>query len=628
MKRSLLGSLLGAVTLGLTIAWGLLAWSTDATGLALAVVTALLAGSSVLSVRRIRRVRRRQQETAQAITDSYLATIEALAGAIEAREERDASHVGRVQRYAVALAERVGLSETDIESVRLAALLHDIGMLAVPEHILSKTTPLTEEEFDRVRHHARAGADLIERVAYPRPVAPLIRSHHERWDGLGYPDGLSGEDIPIGARILNLAEVFDALTSDRPYHKAMSRDAALGLLRQESGRGMDPTLVDRFVELLPELDRVTETPATPEPGSPGDAPEGDIYQQIARAHHEVYALYELSSTLGRSLSVTEGMALIADKLKPLVPYSCCALFLQDPDGTTLRCRFVAGTDADVIERVVVKPGEGLAGWVAQTRRPLVNASPRLDTVEITTLESALVTPLIFQDRFIGTLAVYHEQSDFYTEDHCRLLLDVADQTAAVVANSLLFDQTQEDSLTDPLTTLPNTRSLFMHLTRELARAERLQSGLALLVIDMNDFKQINDRHGHHMGDRALCEVARVLRSVIRPYDICGRYAGDEFILVLSGCSEDEAQRRKEDVQRSIKATTLETGGQAPVTLGASVGVAMFPADGDTYESLLAAADRRMYQDKTREKHRAAGHEILEGKSYTDDELKAAGSGVL
>ena len=131
-----------------------------------------------------------------------------------------------------------------------------------------------------------------------------------------------------------------------------------------------------------------------------------------------------------------------------------------------------------------------------------------------------------------------------------------------------------------------------------------------------------------MGDRALCEVARVLRTVIRPYDICVRYAGDEFILVLSGCSEHEAQRRKEDVQEAIGATTLESDGQAPVKLGASVGVAMFPADGDTYESLLAAADRRMYQDKTREKHRAAGHGLLDGKSYTDDELKASAAGVL
>ena len=200
--------------------------------------------------------------------------------------------------------------------------------------------------------------------------------------------------------------------------------------------------------------------------------------------------------------------------------------------------------------------------------------------------------------------------------------------AAVVANSLLFDQAREDSLTDPLTALPNTRALFMHVTRELARAKRLQSPIALLVIDLDDFKQINDRHGHHIGDRALCEVARVLRSAIRPYDVCVRYAGDEFILVLSGCSDSEAQRRRDDVQAAIGQTELDVSGDTPVRLGASVGVAMYPADGDSYETLLGAADRRMYQDKTHQKHRAAGTHLLDGKSYTDDELKDSASGVL
>ena len=615
--------------LGLAVVWGLLAWETDGVGLALAVVTAFLAVSGIAAARQLRR--RRAQIDVPA-SEVYLATIEALVRAIDAREERAPSHVRRVQFYAVALARAVGLPDTELQSVRLAALLHDIGMLAVPEHILSKPAPLTAEEFEKIRRHPRVGADLLERVPYPHPVAPLVRSHHERWDGMGYPDGLSGDQIPIGARILGLAEVFDALTTDRPYHKAMSREAAVQLLRQEAGTGVDPALVDRFVELLPTLDAPTFEPGSEIPASVPKADavseSGGIYHEIAQAHQEVYALYELSSSLGRSLGVSESMSLIAAKLRRLVPHSCCALFLPDPDGETLRCRFVSGTDADIIERVVVKTGEGLAGWVARTRRPLINASPRLDTTTATGLNAALVTPLLFQERFVGTLAVYHGQADFYTEDHSRLLSGVAGQVAAVVANSLLFDQAQEDSLTDPLTALPNTRSLFMHLTRELARAKRLQSSLALLVIDLDDFKQINDRHGHHVGDRALCEVARVLRSVIRPYDICVRYAGDEFILVLSGCSEHEAHRRRTDLQAAIGKTELDGSGGTPVRLSASVGVAMYPADGDSYETLLGAADRRMYQDKTHQKHRAAGTQILDGKSYTDEELKDSASGVL
>ncbi len=235
---------------------------------------------------------------------------------------------------------------------------------------------------------------------------------------------------------------------------------------------------------------------------------------------------------------------------------------------------------------------------------------------------------MFRNRFIGTLALYHGEADFYNDAHSRLAERVTGQIAAVIANSLLFDQAQEDSLTDPLTALPNTRSLFMHVTRELARSKRLHTQLALLIIDLDDFKLINDRHGHHRGDRALCEVARVLRTAIRPYDICVRYAGDEFILVLSGCSDAEAHRKRRDLQLAIGETTIETGPDSTLRLSASVGVGMYPADGDAYETLLAAADRRMYQDKTRQKHRAAGRHLLDDKTYTDEELRDSASGVL
>ena len=158
---------------------------------------------------------------------------------------------------------------------------------------------------------------------------------------------------------------------------------------------------------------------------------------------------------------------------------------------------------------------------------------------------------MFNERFIGTLSVYHTDAAFYRDDHRRLLDRVSEQAAAVINNSMLFEQTQEDSLTDPLTGLPNTRFLFMHLTRELARAERLKAEVSLMVMDLDNFKEINDNHGHHVGDRALCEVARVLRAAIRPYDICVRYAGDEFIVVLSGCGADEAEHKRQELQKAI-----------------------------------------------------------------------------
>jgi diguanylate cyclase (GGDEF)-like protein len=259
----------------------------------------------------------------------------------------------------------------------------------------------------------------------------------------------------------------------------------------------------------------------------------------------------------------------------------------------------------------VPNGEGLTGWVARNRQPVVNARPSADfeaaglNAVSSTLQSALVCPLLFNGRFIGTLSVYHVEPDFYRDDHRRLLDRVSEQAAAVINNSMVFEQTQEDSLTDPLTGLPNTRFLFMHLTRELARAQRLGSEVALMVMDLDNFKDINDQHGHHTGDRALCEVARVLRAAIRPYDICVRYAGDEFIVVLSGCNIEEANQKRHELQKEVDEVYFEARPGKRLRLGISVGVAVFPRDGEPYEEIIAIADTRMYHDKAERKRAAA-----------------------
>ena len=188
----------------------------------------------------------------------------------------------------------------------------------------------------------------------------------------------------------------------------------------------------------------------------------------------------------------------------------------------------------------MKMGHGLSGWVARNRRTLVNANPRVSfeaagiAGEIA-LKSAIVCPLYFNDTFIGCLALYHVEANRYTEDHRRLLERIAEQAGAVIHNSIVFEQTQEDSLTDPLTGLPNRRSMFVHLSRELSRAERLKSEVALIVMDIDGFKAINDTYGHNVGDHALREVANALQGALRPYDLCVRYAGDEFIVVLADC---------------------------------------------------------------------------------------------
>jgi diguanylate cyclase (GGDEF)-like protein/putative nucleotidyltransferase with HDIG domain len=597
-----------------------------------------------------------QQRHVQQVSDLHLATIEALALAIDAKDQTAQSHIRRVQVYAAGLARALGMPENEIQGVKTAALLHDIGKLAVPEHILSKPGPLTQEEFQKIRIHPQVGAEIISGVPFPYPVAPLILSHHERWDGKGYPGGLKSEEIPLGARILSVVDYFDALMSERPYHKPMTFDAAIGLLHQESGKALDPRVVQTFVELYPalaaeaetsqeparKLTRVSTQPiaAQPAAGLVSDStPRTNVFQDIALAHREIYALYEIAQALGSSLGVSDTMALISSKLSNIVPFSCCALFLYNDEADSLRCRFATGVESEIIQALTIRNGAGLTGWVARNRRPLVNARPSADfeaagqPSDQTTLHSALVCPLVFNERFIGTISVYHVEPSVYTDDHRRLLDRISEQAAAVIYNSIVFEQTQEDSLTDALTGLPNTRFMFMHLTRELARAERLKSEVSLLVMDLDNFKDINDTYGHHIGDRALRDVAGVLRTAIRPYDICVRYAGDEFIVVLSGCGGEEAERKRVELQKAVDSLPFEPRPGRALRLAISVGAAIFPHDGDTYEALLATADSRMYRDKTRRKrHPGRGgtpdERTLEGTTLTDVDVQRSAVGIL
>jgi diguanylate cyclase (GGDEF)-like protein/putative nucleotidyltransferase with HDIG domain len=558
-----------------------------------------------------------EQRHVRQTSDLHLATIEALARAIDAKDQNTHMHIRRVQIYAALMAKAAGLSPAEIQGVKTAALLHDIGKLAVPEHILSKPGPLTQEEFQKVRIHPQVGAEIIAAVPFPYPVAPIILSHHERWDGKGYPQGLKAEEIPLGARILTIVDYFDAVTTERPYHTALTHEGAVGLLKHEAGRALDPKLVGVFIELLPMLvaEAEADTRQHPDRGIASRA-EGPLatavglmpgastpnaFENIALAHREIYALYEIAQSMGTSLGVADTMALISSKLMKIVPWSGSALFLLHGDGELLKCRFAAGVDAPQLLNHTLKTGEGLSGWVARNRRTLVNANP---SVTFTTLglpapklQSAVVCPLYFNDAFIGCLALYHVDANWYTEDHRRLLERIAEQAGPVIHNSIVFEQTQEDSLTDSLTGLPNRRSMFVHLSRELARAERLKSRVALIVMDIDGFKTINDSYGHHVGDRALREVSLALQGALRPYDLCVRYAGDEFIVVLTDCSREMAEAKRRELQHRVGEIQLDVRAGRRLRLGASAGAAVFPHDGTTYEALLADADHRMYRDK-------------------------------
>jgi diguanylate cyclase (GGDEF)-like protein len=618
------------------------------------VLASVAAGAAVLAYRLHVRDRtaladaRRQHHLA---ADISLETVEVLARAIEARARSSRTDIHREQAYAVEMARTFGMPAEEIEGVRMAVLLHDVGKLGVPDHILTKKGPLTPEEAIKVRVHSQVGAAIIADVAFPYPVASLVLCHHERWDGSGYPVGLSGSDIPLGARILSVVDHFVSLISDRPFRKAVSRADAIEALWREAGNALDPVLVARFVELLPSLEAAFAASAPTDirlpasqaiPGSPHPAGTADaqpsVFDEIALVHKELYALYEVAQALGTSLGVADSMGVIAEKLQELVPFASCALFLHDSGTAVARCRYAIGTGAKQLRQLEFGVGVGLVGGAIASRECRVNEDPASDFLmagepaDAQILRSALVCPLIVAERVIGVLALYHTVPGFFTEDHHRLALRVTAQAAAVIHNAVLFEQTHEEAVTDQLTGLPNHRFLILHMTRELARARRFASSVAVLLLDLDNLKDINDSYGHPAGDRALREVASVLRRAIRPYDVVSRYGGDEFIVLLSNCGIEDAEVKRVELQQVVDALPFVVRGTQRVRLAVSIGAAVFPRDGDTYEALLTVADQQMYRDKSQRKRLTPAPSGIpaanQSGNIADADLRKAAEGVL
>jgi len=533
----------------------------------------------------VARLRKEQDDTRRAM-DVQLATIEALALAIEAKAGCTPEHVRSIQHYAAMLAEAAGMSDAEVQTVRTAALLHDVGNLAVPEHILSKPSALTAEEFERVKIHPRVGAEILGNVPFAGPVNELVLCHHERWDGLGYPGGLRGAEIPLGARVLAIADCFSALQSDRPYRPQRNEAAALAVIWEHSGTAYDPSLVELLTNRLHVGGPVTEQAA----------PSGELaLQDIAGAHREAQTLYEIAQALGSSLGVAEAMALIQQKMSRLIPFVTCALFLGD-DEHGYTCRYAHGPGTEALFKSTPK------SWNELSQRIPVCADGRAGHGE--DLASVLACPLRFSGRLIGGIVIYHMVDDCFTDEHRRVLERVSDQAAAVIYNSTRFEQTQHESHTDPLTGLANRRSLDRQVEAGVAHALRAKTSFSVVVLDLDRLKEINDTFGHEAGDRAIRAVGDGLRKTVRQTDICARFAGDEFVVILWDYTPEHESRRVLDMQSAVSTQPFEPRPGVRVALSISAGPARFPEDGRTFEELLAVADERMYRDKAGRRSRS------------------------
>ncbi len=565
----------------------------------------------------------------------HLRTIEGLAMAVEAKDQNTHRHLMRVRLYVAELGKAMGLSKPQMQALATASFLHDIGKLAIPEHIINKPGKLTHEEFEKMKIHPVVGANILERVHFPYPVVPIVRSHHEAWDGSGYPDGLRGEDIPIGARILTAVDCFDALASERPYRRAMPIDEAMAFVKSKAGTQFDPVVVrlleERYLQ-LEELarqqseemeplrtDLLIERGAAPGAGfQPEQAASGSVEHDrpsrsesanalaaeslnlIAAASREAKAVFELSQMLGTSLSTRETSAMMSKRLQPLIPFDCFAVYLKSEES--VKAQYIDGALAHAFSSQHIPLGEGLSGWVAQNERPIVNGNPTMETnyvVESGMLSensSALSIPLFDSaNAAFGVLSVYSSKHAAFSKDHLRILEAIQPKFSLSLENAFRFRNAEADARIDHLTQLVNMRYFSQQINAQVERAHATGQRFAVGVCDLNSFKAVNDRHGHLKGNDLLRAIAEGFRTCSGPADIVARMGGDEFAFLFPAMDESltgtQLKRLDDAVQRACAGLRIEA------SISSSIGIAYYPDDGDTAEELLGKADREMYLSK-------------------------------
>jgi diguanylate cyclase (GGDEF)-like protein/putative nucleotidyltransferase with HDIG domain len=543
----------------------------------------------------------------------YLSTIETLAMAIDAKDQITHGHIRRVQQYAVGLAKHLGIADADqISAIEAASLLHDMGKLAVPEYILNKPGKLTVAEFERMKLHASIGADILSAIDFPYPVVPIVRHHHENWDGTGYPHALKGTAIPIGARILSVVDCFDALTSDRPYRPRMSDSDAIKILLDRRGTMYDPLIVDTFIEL--HAAGAHGSPRSPISSLSFEALTNDALSisaargaaqsshvtatarldEIAASTEETLVLYDLAIGLAGHVDLGDVGDVIAKHLRRIVPASVVVFFVYDVQSDHLVSMHSVGHHSSHLLGLRIPRGERLSGWVAANRQTIVNADPILDFGEVARtlrprLRSCISTPLISGKELVGVLSLYSADTEAFNEEHKRLLEVVGGQVSHTVRQALRFEQHRANDLRDTGTGLPNIR----HLERMFAANATFhpEDNVSVIFVTVRHGRTGHAEHASEISDRTIEAVASGLRKGLRVGDLLFRYNGNELAILLSQTDAPTANLVAERTRIALTAHLSSIHQEAwPVSIW--LGVATAPADGASVNDLVLAARER------------------------------------
>ena len=309
-------------------------------------------------------------------------TIEALARAVDAKDGVTHDHIRRVQTMTLALAARLGVDDPmELRAIEAAALLHDVGKLAIPEHILNKPGKLTPAEFERMKSHASIGAEILSEVDFPYPVVPIVRHHHENWNGTGYPARLKGSDIPIGARILAVVDCFDALTSDRPYRRALSERDTFAIIDARRGTMYDPTIVDAFMSCAPRW-RPRPNPSR-KPSTCRLRPRPRLTRHLCPRPATLPTTSDLLLRSACRCRVLLATVARGERLPRVVlGVDTVAVFMVDEENRRLMARYVSGRHATSLSEFSIPIGERMSGWVAAVNQPMMNADAALDLFDV------------------------------------------------------------------------------------------------------------------------------------------------------------------------------------------------------------------------------------------------------
>jgi diguanylate cyclase (GGDEF)-like protein/putative nucleotidyltransferase with HDIG domain len=580
---------------------------------------------------------RRERE----VSGLRLKTVESLAIAIDAKDQTTHGHVRRTRLYATELGKLLRVTREELEALEAGALLHDIGKLAVSEYILNKPDRLTAAEFEKMKVHATVGADIVSRIGFRFPVEDLVRFHHERWDGKGYPRGLRGEEIPLVARIISVVDFYDTTRCDRPFRAGMSREESFMLLRSESALSFDPLVVETFVKNVEAFDRMLsdedareQVRASVEDAAGTRVDDESVavrtlntadgssgFRSIAEAQREVFALQEMAQAVGSSLNLRDTAALVASRLAVIVPFDTCVFFVADERTGVAEPVYSAGEHAEFFSARRIPTGEGITGWVIANARTMSDAAPELDTagvpVEIASRVGAVLSsPLVREEGAFGAVTLYASNAGAYTREHARLLESVCLHVSGALGNAVTFERTKQSALTDTLTNLPNARALRLVLEQRLAECRR-QGGepVAVLSIDLDDFRKVNEEFGHGVGDRLLASVADVIKGQFRQMDMLARYAGDEFVAVMPGAGADAASLVAERVRAAVESHSFPFKTGRALRACVTTGAACHPSDGETADELLLAATQAMRRNKGARRVASHGATVLSLDAY-------------